>query len=72
MKSYVLDSYSIIAYFEKDTGYEKIIDLLSRSNNILLLMNIINWGEVYYIILREQGSDKASLFEKNFEKLPLT
>jgi predicted nucleic acid-binding protein len=72
MKNYVLDSYSIIAYFEKDAGYEKIIDLLDDpDDNVYLLMNLVNWGEVYYITLREQGPDKASLFEKNFEKLPI-
>ena len=54
-------------------GYKKIIDLLDSSinNNIYLLMNIINWGEIYYITLREQGPDKAKLFEKNFKKLPI-
>jgi ribonuclease VapC len=73
MKSYVLDSYSLISYFEKDTGYKKMIDLFDHAvnDNAYLLMNIINWGEIYYITLREQGSDKASLFETNFEKLPV-
>ena len=73
MKNYVLDSYSLISYFEKDTGYEKIIDLLDRAINdsVYLFMNIVNWGEIYYITLREQGSGKANLFEKNFEKLPI-
>ena len=73
MKNYVLDSYSLISYFEKDTGYEKIIDLLDHAINdsVYLLMNIVNWGEIYYITLREQGSEKANLFEKNFEKLPI-
>ena len=61
MKSYVLDSYSLITYFEKDTGYDKVIDLFGNAVNddISLFMNIINWGEVYYIILREQDSDKS-------------
>jgi len=73
MKNYVLDSYSLIAYFEKDIGYKKIVTLLESTvnNNICLLMNIVNWGEMYYITLREQGSDKATLFEENFEKLPI-
>jgi predicted nucleic acid-binding protein len=50
-----------------------MIDLFDHAvnDNAYLLMNIINWGEIYYITLREQGSDKASLFETNFEKLPV-
>lgn len=73
MKSYVLDSYSLITFFEKDNGYDKMIDLFNNAvkDNINLFMNIINWGEVYYIILREQGPEEADLFEENFEKLPV-
>lgn len=73
MKSYVIDSYSLITYFEKDRGFEKIIDLFDKApdNKIKLLMNIINWGEVYYIILREQGYKKSHEFENNFQNLPV-
>jgi len=51
MKSYVLDSYSLIAYFEKDDGSDKMVDLFDNAvnDNIGLYMNVINWGEVYYI-----------------------
>lgn len=57
MKNYIIDAYCLITYFEKDSGFERIIDLFDKTtrNEIKLLMNIINWGEVYYIILREQG-----------------
>ena len=73
MKYYIIDSYCLITYFEKDKGFEKIIDFFDKttSNEIKLLMNIINWGEVYYIILREQGYEKADDFENNFQKLPI-
>jgi predicted nucleic acid-binding protein len=73
MKYYIIDSYCLITYFEKDEGFEKIIDFFDKatSNEIKLLMNIINWGEVYYIILREQSYEKADDFENNFQKLPI-
>jgi len=73
MKRYVLDSFSLIAFFERDKGFEIVLDLFDKaiSDKAELLMNIINWGEVYYIILREQGNEKADLFETNFEKLPV-
>jgi predicted nucleic acid-binding protein len=50
-----------------------MIDLFDDAvnDNIDLFMNIINWGEVYYIILREQGLAEADLFEENFDKLPV-
>lgn len=73
MKRYVLDSFSLITFFKRDKGFEIVLDLFDKAINYKaeLLMNIINWGEVYYIILREQGSKKADLFETNFEKLPI-
>jgi predicted nucleic acid-binding protein len=73
VKNYIIDSYCIITYFEKDKGYEKVIELFCKASNneINLYMNLINWGEVYYIILREQGFKKADLFENNFKKLPI-
>ena len=73
MKNYVADSYCIITYFEKDKGYEKVIELFCKASNseINLYINLINWGEVYYIILREQGFKMADLFENNFKKLPV-
>lgn len=73
MTTYILDSYSIIAFFEKDKGYETMIDIfdIAIRDKIRLYMNLINWGEVYYIILREQGLEKVNQFEKNFEKLPV-
>ncbi len=73
MRTYVLDSYSLITFFEKDKGFEIMIDLFDKavSDKVKLFMNIINWGEVYYIILREQSAEKADLFEDSFEKLPV-
>ncbi len=73
MRAYVLDSYSLITFFEKDKGFEIMIDLFDKaiSDKAKLFMNIINWGEVYYIILREQNMEKADLFEDSFEKLPV-
>ncbi len=73
MRKYVLDSYALITYIEKDKGYIKVIDLLEETalQGTELLMNIVNWGEVYYIILREQGHDIADEFENNFMSFPV-
>jgi predicted nucleic acid-binding protein len=69
----VFDSYAIITFFEKEKGFEKLIDIFteSLSGKLKILINIVNWGEVYYIVLREQGSKEATLFEESFKKLPV-
>jgi len=73
MKKVIFDSYCIIAYFEKDSGYEKVVDYFKDAvnNEVELIISIVNWGEVYYIILREQGIEKALEFERLFQKLPI-
>jgi len=73
MKKVIFDSYSLIAYLEKDSGYEKIVDYFESAvnNKMGLLMCIVNWGEVYYIILREQGTEKVLEFEKIFQALTI-
>lgn len=69
----MFDSYTIITFFEREKGFEKVIDIFTESvsGKLKILMNIINWGEVYCIVLREQGSKAATLFEESFKKLPI-
>lgn len=60
----LLDSFALLAYLNKETGFEKVKDALAkaqRSGNSLL-MNEINVGETYYIIFRKRGSEKAEYF----------
>lgn len=73
MEKVIFDSYSLIAFLEKDSGYKKIVDYFESAinNEMGLLICIVNWGEVYYIILREQGIEKALEFEKLFQALPI-
>lgn len=53
----VLDSYSLIAYLEGEKGKEKVIELIqeARDSKADLVLCLINWGEVYYLTLREAG-----------------
>ena len=53
----VLDASALIAYLEKETGYEVLEDLFSKAVEAekKLLMSTVNWGEVYYILARDHG-----------------
>ena len=57
----VLDSYALLAYLNKEKGYEKVKSLLG-SEKALLLMNDINIGEAFYVIGRSRGFEKAEYF----------
>lgn len=58
---YVFDTFAILAYFLAEPGGGKVRELLGRAEagETSLAMSLINVGEVFYILSREQGSPKA-------------
>ncbi len=73
MKPHVLDAHALMAYFEKEPGFEKIVGIFSQSlerNNVFI--TTINFGEVLYIVLRECGEEKALEIETLVSTLPVT
>jgi ribonuclease VapC len=60
----VLDSYALLAYLNRETGYKKVRKLLAEVQNTgdVLWMNEINIGESFYILLRKRGDEKANYF----------
>ena len=69
----VLDSHSLIAYLENETGVEKMIELLqvARDSGKTLLLSVVNWGEVYYITLREANRERAEAVAHLISTLPI-
>lgn len=69
----VLDAYALLAFLEKESGYEKVkslfIEAVEKDN--YLLMTSVNFGEVFSIVLRECGESKAEEIEKIIRKLPI-
>lgn len=73
ISKYVLDTYAIFAYLKKESGYKKVQNLLSRSRDkkVSLFMSVINYGELYYVLIREVGLEKAEEIILQIESLPL-
>ena len=69
----VLDSYSLIAYLEGEKGMEKVIEVIqdARDSKADLLLSLVNWGEVYYITLREAGRKRLEEVVKLISALPI-
>ena len=69
----VLDSYSLIAYFDGEEGAEKMVEIIrsARDSSRSLLLSVINWGEVYYITLRESGRERADEIAHLISTLPI-
>jgi len=72
-KKYVLDSFALFSYLEGEEGAEIVADILKEGINdkAEIFMSVINWGEVYYIVLREQGNKIADLVLKTIERYPI-
>ncbi len=73
MKRYVLDSFALISFFEDEASadlVEKIlIDITAKKTEGF--MSIINWGEIYYSTMREQGVADAERVIKQMTKYPI-
>jgi predicted nucleic acid-binding protein len=71
--SRVLDSYSLIAYLENEDGAEKMIEVIQAARNAgkPLLLSVVNWGEVYYITLREAGRERVEAVAHLISTLPI-
>ena len=69
----VLDSYSFLAYIEGEAGAEKMIEIfrVARDSGRDLLLSVVNWGEVYYITMREVGQERADEVAQLISTLPI-
>ncbi len=69
----ILDAHALLAFFEKEPGYENVqaafVNAAEKDSN--LLMTSVNFGEVYYIVLRECGQPKAEEIERIIRTLPI-
>ena len=70
---HVLDASALMTYLEKQPGYEKIKDLFVNASESgkYLLMTTVNWGEVFYILIRGHGISEAERIQKIIETFPI-
>jgi predicted nucleic acid-binding protein len=73
VKAAVLDSYALIAYLDKEPGYEEVAKLFDESmaKDREVFVCVVNWGEVIYHALRSGGENTARLAEDAMRALPL-
>jgi predicted nucleic acid-binding protein len=69
----VLDSYAILAYLLHERGAERVRDMFkdAERGKLELYMNVVNLGEVYYIIARRRGLDTADFIVANLKRMPI-
>lgn len=70
-ESYIFDSHALLKYFQKEAGYQKVIELLEdiETHHLKKYLNAINLGEILYIVKREFGDQKKIEILANIERL---
>jgi predicted nucleic acid-binding protein len=61
MATIVLDAHALMVLFNDEAGAEEVEKLLlkAESGTPKLLMSVVNWGEIYYSILRGASQEMA-------------
>ena len=61
MATMVLDAHALMVLFNDEPGADEVEKILlkAESGNPRLLMSIINWGEIYYSIMRGASHEIA-------------
>jgi ribonuclease VapC len=69
----VLDSYAILAFLENEPGADRVGEMIKHAaeSEKPLLLSVINWGEVYYIVRRISGQEKAEEILRIIDTLPI-
>lgn len=54
----LLDSYALLAYLNKENGFEKVRNVLANAqkSSLPVLMNELNVGETYYLKVKRNSS----------------
>lgn len=70
---YVFDSYAVFVFLNQEKGYLTVEKLLTqaRDKKVALFLSLVNLGEIYYILIREVGEDKAANLVAKIENLPV-
>ena len=73
MKKYVIDSFAMIAFFEDEPGADRVALILKSliDRKAKAYMSVINWGEIYYNTMREQGVETAEKVIGQLKQYPI-
>ncbi|MDR3459476.1 MAG: type II toxin-antitoxin system VapC family toxin [Verrucomicrobiae bacterium] len=73
MATKVLDSWALMALFNDEPGAEAVEKVLEQAvaDRHKLLMSVVNWGEVYYSVLRTVSSAMAEQKAREIATMPI-
>ena len=68
-----MDSFAMIAFFEDEPGADRVALILKSliDRKAKAYMSVINWGEIYYNTMREQGVETAEKVIGQLKQYPI-
>jgi predicted nucleic acid-binding protein len=72
-KTYVLDASAVLDFSESGRGSKTVERLLREAlrQQSLLLISVVNWGEVFYQLWNRRGEEKARQAMTQLSPLPI-
>ena len=73
MATKILDSWVLMALFNEEPGAGEVEKLLAQASaeRHKLLMSVVNWGEIYYSVLRGASREMAEQKAKEIAAMPI-
>lgn len=73
MATKVLDSWALMALFNDEPAAADVEKLLIKAGagSHQLLMTVVNWGEIYYSIMRETSQELAEQHAREIHAMPI-
>jgi uncharacterized protein len=73
MATKILDSWALMALFNDEPAADEVEKLLQKAGagTHKLLMCVVNWGEIYYSVMRGASSEMAEQKEKEIAAMPI-
>jgi len=69
----VLDANAVLDFLESNSGSERIERLFqeSRDQRAMLLISVVNWGEVFYHVWQRHGEESARRSLASLSRIPM-
>jgi len=73
MEKIVFDANAMLSFLYEEKNYEKVHDILQRAheNKTPMFLSVINYGEIYYSVMRYSGREKAEKLKSMLEGIPV-
>jgi predicted nucleic acid-binding protein len=69
----ILDSWALMALFHEEPAADEVETLLSQAlaDRQKLLMSVVNWGEIYYSVMRGASQEMAEQKAREIAAMPI-